>query len=463
LVLTYADTDLNQSINLTQTAAQIEAILDADFTNAQVLKSGNEITISATGLDDYISSAVENLSGAGAVLTWGTNTVTIEFEKATDTPSGVFTWTPNVTSGQKYGDGTTSSPSGSVTVSATPWTSEFSFNTSDSESSIESAISAAGFTLEVDAKKYSDRIEIRGRTPGYIYVTHTLAVVTFNNVTTGDFASRTVVSDYAVLRYYEETETKISADLSQSSAAIEAAITASGADNVSVSKSGTQVNVEFRFEVYREINTSSSLPTKTFTPDDYGSLDVSGTGTKDCDITFPGINEVQFLFSADDPATVTTLSAETAVRQITVASHGLSQGDDVCLFNGDTVLPATYVVEVIDSDTFTIPVGILSGRDNTATHIADESSGRTDYPTGTVNAKARITYAFFIPGVTSGITTAADIPTIQGDTTPQDHLNAVVNSDTYIQADNSQLEPLFPYLYVRSISEVLTNDVYSAN
>lgn len=92
-----------------------------------------------------------------------------------------------------------------------------------------------------------------------------------------------------------------------------------------------------------------------------------------------------------------------AATTVTKVGHGLSGGDEIRISGGSVLLT---VASVVDADNFTIT--------NPAANIPyAPTSYRTyvrDYTPGTARLQLKVTDKFYLPGVTSGITTAEDIP-----------------------------------------------------
>lgn len=117
-------------------------------------------------------------------------------------------------------------------------------------------------------------------------------------------------------------------------------------------------------------------------------------------------------------------TVKTSVRTVSSAGHGYSAGNRVALYNGDKIVAVSKVVSAA-TDTFTISTADLPDADAVVTHCVADKDG-TRYVNGAIDCSARIATRFYLPGVTSGITTMADIPNFTPTIDPVNWLAQVV-------------------------------------
>lgn len=193
--------------------------------------------------------------------------------------------------------------------------------------------------------------------------------------------------------------------------------------------------------------------------DDF-SLDVTGLDSAIIDtITRTGADlVVEF---TDTRSISETYTNQSAIRSLQVNSHEITDvGTRIPIFKGDELVSTTTVSVVTDANNIMVPLEDVPGADFQATHIGDPATA-TVYNLSVVRTPSRITSAFYIPGISSGITTPDDIPVIEGDESAANQLAAIANADTYLQVRSSDLEQLLQSLYVRTVEEVKRENVFS--
>ena len=137
-------------------------------------------------------------------------------------------------------------------------------------------------------------------------------------------------------------------------------------------------------------------------------------------------------------------TVKTSVRTVSSAGHGYSAGNRVALYNGDKIVAVSKVVSAT-TDTFTISTADLPDADAVVTHCVADKDG-TRYVNGAIDCSARIATRFYLPGVTSGITTMADIPNFTPTIDPVNWLAQIVaysalpSVNTYVVIETSALE-----------------------
>jgi len=109
------------------------------------------------------------------------------------------------------------------------------------------------------------------------------------------------------------------------------------------------------------------------------------------------------------PRMASTSATSGADTRVTATAHGIA-GTETLLTTGSGNSPTEYAIlapanySVIDANTIDI-LGV-----NWNANVITVSKYLRDYTSGTDRVGLRITQKFYLPGVTSGITTAADIP-----------------------------------------------------
>lgn len=130
----------------------------------------------------------------------------------------------------------------------------------------------------------------------------------------------------------------------------------------------------------------------------------------------------------------------TSIRTLTSAAHGGAVGELVAVWNGDKLLGTTKVLAVA-TDTVTIAadespwsIGSLA-----VTHLQFADTSSTRYVNGPANCTVKEVTDFYLPGVSSGITTPADIALVAPKLDPVSWLTAIQAGTTYLVSEGSQL------------------------
>jgi len=157
------------------------------------------------------------------------------------------------------------------------------------------------------------------------------------------------------------------------------------------------------------------------------SYDTDGTNGS---ITIRATNQTRAL-DADTP---------TNIRTLTSAAHGGAAGDLLAVWNGDKLLGTLKVLSVT-TDTVTIradeapwTIGTLA-----VTHLQFADTSSTRYVNGPANCTVKEVSDFYLPGVSSGITTPADIALVAPKLDPVSWLTAIQAATAYVVIEGSQL------------------------
>jgi len=113
---------------------------------------------------------------------------------------------------------------------------------------------------------------------------------------------------------------------------------------------------------------------------------------------------------------VTAQTVLTSVRPVSSVGHTGVAGNRVALYNNDRLV-ALSTVAVATTDAFTIPTKDLPDNDAVVTHCVFDKDGFR-VVNGTKSCSIRATEKFYLPGVTTGITTGADVPGVPVYTDP---------------------------------------------
>lgn len=147
-------------------------------------------------------------------------------------------------------------------------------------------------------------------------------------------------------------------------------------------------------------------------------------------------------------------SSSAAVRDIYVASHGFVLTDTLYVKGGSTYYPGITVFTLPDSNT--VRFQISGSADYVSASTITEAGKRTvaSYKPGSALTRINRVTAFYLPGVTAGITTAADIPlpTYQGD--PTTLLTAIFAQSTSINYQVGDLEQWRGPILLRTVTTI---------
>lgn len=138
-----------------------------------------------------------------------------------------------------------------------------------------------------------------------------------------------------------------------------------------------------------------------------------------------------------------TFSAATATRTIYSASHGIDAGENIFLRNAASVFAnvASSKVTVIDSNTIQLAVSSSDSWANVASFTEIGPRTKQGYEPGSVVIRSKTTTDFYLPGVTSGITTADDIPIPVDESGTAAFLQAAFSGQDNINVRVGELRP----------------------
>lgn len=126
-----------------------------------------------------------------------------------------------------------------------------------------------------------------------------------------------------------------------------------------------------------------------------------------------GANTVTFgTASSTGPVEIVTAQTVlTSVRTVNSTGHGGAAGNRVALYNGARLVALSTAVAVL-TDAFSIPTKDLPDADAVVTHCVFDKDGLR-IVNGPRDCTVRSTRRFYLPGVTPGVSTGADVPQIE--------------------------------------------------
>lgn len=160
-------------------------------------------------------------------------------------------------------------------------------------------------------------------------------------------------------------------------------------------------------------------------------------------------------------ATFSSTGTQTTPATTTFESsaHGGIVGDRCALWAGDALVGTGEVVAVGGSNTFTLMTNSLIAANTLITACAFSSDAAACYVNGPKLCTVKRTQKFYLPGVTTGITTYADIPDVTVYTDPISWLGRILAVPTgYAAIAVSELQPWEGPIMVQETSEVQMSD-----
>ena len=153
----------------------------------------------------------------------------------------------------------------------------------------------------------------------------------------------------------------------------------------------------------------------------------------------------------------TTTTPATTV--ITAASHGGIVGDYVAFWNGKNLVGKATVTSVGDTNTFSVLAADFPSADAVVTHCGFSSDANACYVNGPKVCTVKRTQKYYLPGVTAGITTFADIPTQTIYTDPTSWLGRIIAVPTgFATIEVSDLSPWSGSILMQEIDQVQMED-----
>lgn len=143
----------------------------------------------------------------------------------------------------------------------------------------------------------------------------------------------------------------------------------------------------------------------------------------------------------------------------TSAAHGAIVGDRVALWAGETLAGTGEVIAVGTTTSFGVMTNNLISANTLVTHCAFSSDADACYVNGPKLCTVKRTQKFYLPGVTTGITTYADVPDVTVYTDPISWLGRILAVPTgYAAISVSELESWEGPILTQETSEVQMTD-----
>ena len=121
---------------------------------------------------------------------------------------------------------------------------------------------------------------------------------------------------------------------------------------------------------------------------------------------------------------------------ITKTGHGRSVNDVLLAWTGDGIAQVVTILSVFDANTFYVDSSHGAG----FIVYALRSNANARYVNGPMPCTVKVVTSYYLQGVTSGITTPADIPLVTSAIDPVSWLDALVAGTAYVVCEGSQLD-----------------------
>ena len=155
-------------------------------------------------------------------------------------------------------------------------------------------------------------------------------------------------------------------------------------------------------------------------------------------LTPSGSSVTSTLDTTSSIATLVLLGGS-AVRTLTCPGHGITNGQTIYIKGGTVYYAAITAYVVTSVDTINLLITPTTTNYATITEVGPRT--KHNYTPGSGNCPANSVTSFYLPGVTPGITTAADIPSILGTSDAATFLQAVFSGVNPIYYQVGQLKP----------------------
>ena len=146
--------------------------------------------------------------------------------------------------------------------------------------------------------------------------------------------------------------------------------------------------------------------------------------------------------SSGDLGIVQTIRPQaSAQRVLNIPAHGITDSDTLYIYNATTYYYDIVSFSVLDADNISLDIDSTMAYAASATITEAGKRTKANYAPGSGTIRASAVTSFYLPGVTAGIDTAADIPQAQdqGDQTP--FLLATFAGTGTINMNVGQLQP----------------------
>lgn len=148
-----------------------------------------------------------------------------------------------------------------------------------------------------------------------------------------------------------------------------------------------------------------------------------------------------------------------ATTVVNATSHGGIVGDYVAFWNGNNLIGKAVVTSVGSANSFSVLAADFPSSDAVVTHCGFSSDANACYVNGPKICTVKRTQKFYLPGVTPGITTFADIPTQTIYTDPTSWLGRIIAVPTgFATIEVSDLSPWSGSILMQEIDQVQMED-----
>ena len=132
-------------------------------------------------------------------------------------------------------------------------------------------------------------------------------------------------------------------------------------------------------------------------------------------------------------------------------------GDLVVFWTGDRVA-AKSIVMTAATDSFTVKASDVDGKDLVLNYCGFAPDAAACYVSGYLNCTTRRTQNFYLPGVSGGITTYADLPIVVVYTDPLAWLGRIVAASTWVAIEVSDVTQWAGNILMQETTEIQMAD-----
>lgn len=168
----------------------------------------------------------------------------------------------------------------------------------------------------------------------------------------------------------------------------------------------------------------------------------------------PGAVTVAIVAGTNGRQQTLKLTASQVARLLTTTNpHGLSPGDTAYFKQGSSYVMARTDWTYVSANQISLNVAVAPWSTNTA--ITEIGRYQRTYAPTPAEHQTRTTVQFWLPGVTTGITTDADIPLPASPISDTVYLNAVVSPTAYVPFSSGNLDQWHGPILTRDKTEIL--------
>lgn len=167
-----------------------------------------------------------------------------------------------------------------------------------------------------------------------------------------------------------------------------------------------------------------------------------------------------FFTSRQTCTAVGAINTTTQLRSLNSAAHGAAKGDIVVAWSGSTLVGFTDVVIVPSGTNLAISTAEAPWSNLTleVSHFALTKDASVRYVNGPRECSARTTQSFYLPTITPGITTYADIPSTPVYNDPLGWMQRIVDANTWSAISVSDISSWKGPILTKSVVEIQMSD-----